>query len=585
MTSSILVVLALVALTLVLFMIEAIPLEVTALAVVGLLALSGVLTPAEAFAGFSSETVVFVFALLAMTEGLRTTGLIHRLGGALAGLRRLGAGGFLAGMMALVAGFSAFVSNTATTAALLPATIQAARSAGLSRTTVLMPLAFASMLGGMSFLYGTSTNLVVSARLAELGLGGLGVLELTPVGLPLALLGIALVVLLAPRMLRARGRSRGAVTAEVRHYLTELELVDGAGGVGQPLAWLERRAELEAVCVVRGPDTLVPEATLVLRRGDRVVLRGARGAVLRLPHAPARHVSARRSALTLAEAVLTPTSSLVGLRLRDAQLPERLGVGVLALYRHPSLQLHHDARGSRSLRRVRLHAGDALLLVGPAERLRALAGEPHALTLLSLERFRPQRPARALAAAGIFAATLLVASLGLLPAAVAGVAGVLLMLATGCLDARHAFRVDWRVLVMIAAMMALGVAMERSGAGAYLGERAASLAGLGGARLVLLALMVLTVALSIPMSNQAAALVVLPVALGAAETLGVNARPFALGIALAASCSFVTPLEPSCMMVYGPGRYRFADFFKLGGLLTAVMLVALAVLVPAAWPL
>jgi di/tricarboxylate transporter len=159
------------------------------------------------------------------------------------------------------------------------------------------------------------------------------------------------------------------------------------------------------------------------------------------------------------------------------------------------------------------------------------------------------------------------------------------MVLTGCLDPKLAFRIDWRVVLLIGSMMALGLAMEKSGAGQLLGGLATGLAGIGGPRLVLLCLMLLTVVLSIPMSNQAAALVMLPVGLSAAAGLGVNPRTFAMGIALAASCSFITPLEPSCMLVYGPGRYRFSDFFRLGGPLTAMMLVVLLVLVPWVWPM
>jgi di/tricarboxylate transporter len=161
---------------------------------------------------------------------------------------------------------------------------------------------------------------------------------------------------------------------------------------------------------------------------------------------------------------------------------------------------------------------------------------------------------------------------------------MLAMIVTGCVDARIAFRVDWRVVLLIGSMMALGVAMETSGAGRYVGDWVAEVGMSGGARLVLAMLMVLTIVLSAPMSNQAAALVVLPVAVSAAAKLGVDPRPFAIGVTLAASCSFITPLEPSCVLVYGPGHYRFTDFFRLGTPLTAVLLGFLVLVVPLEWP-
>ncbi|WP_257452712.1 SLC13 family permease [Archangium lipolyticum] len=410
-------VLAIVFIGIVLFSLETVPLEVTALAIVCLLALTGVLTPAEAFAGFSNETVIFIFALLAMTEGLSATGVMHRAGSWLARFGRRGSRGFLVGLMLLVAVFSAFVPNTITTAAFLPVALRGAKAAGLRRSRVLMPLAFASILGGMGFLYGTSTNLVVSARLDDLGMRPIGLVELTPVGLPVALLGIALLLLLTPVV-----------------------------------------------------------------------------------------------------------------------LPTRTGVG------------EEDGRARDFITETPRHS-------------------------------------KALLAISLFAAALVLGSVGLVPLSVAGMAGVLLMVLTGCLDPRRAFRIDWRVVLLIGSMMALGLAMEKSGAGRFLGSFAAEVAGVGGPRLVLLCLMVLTVVLSIPMSNQAAALVVLPIGLSAAAGLGVNPRTFAMGIALAASCSFITPLEPSCLLVYGPGRYRFSDFFRLGGPLTVLVLAVLLVLVPWAWPM
>ncbi|CAM4310074.1 hypothetical protein COSO111634_36875 [Corallococcus soli] len=224
-----------------------------------------------------------------------------------------------------------------------------------------------------------------------------------------------------------------------------------------------------------------------------------------------------------------------------------------------------------------------LLLRGPRGRVAELAGGAN-LMVLEGHEYEPPRYAKALLAVILFVAALGAGSVGLLELSVAGLAGMLAMIATGCVDARTAFRVDWRVVLLIGSMMALGLAMEESGAGKFIGDHVARLGAYGGPRAVLALLMVLTIALSAPMSNQAAALVVLPVALSAATQLGVDLRPFAMGITLAASCSFITPLEPSCVLVYGPGHYRFTDFFRLGTPLTAVLVAFLVVAVPWVWP-
>lgn len=585
-------VLAIVLIGIVLFSIETIPLEVTALAVVCLLALTGVLTPAEAFAGFSNETVIFIFALLAMTQGLSATGVMHRAGGWLAHLSRLGPRGFLLGLMLLVVVFSAFVPNTVTTAAFLPAALRGAKTAGLRRSRVLMPLAFASILGGMGFLYGTSTNLVVSARLDDLGLSPIGLVELSPAGLPAAILGVALILLLAPVVLPTR-TGVGEEDGRARDFITEAYVPRRSRVSGKQLSWLEHWLGLEVVAVIRDARRLDPVPGLILEPGDQLVLTGRRRDILRIRHLRGlvlRHdlevrAARRGQELVLAEAIVPPDSVLAGGTVRDARLAERHGVSLLALHRHPSIQAQPESLTPRSLRGVKLHTGDGLLLVGPRDRLRELASDPSLLMLPNVEDMAAPRHSKAFLAISIFVTALVLGSVGLVPLAVAGVAGVLLMVLTGCLDPKHAFRIDWRVVLLIGSMMALGLAMEKSGAGQFLGGLAAEVAGVGGPRLVLFCLMLLTVVLSIPMSNQAAALVVLPVGLSAAAGLGVNPRTFAMGIALAASCSFVTPLEPSCMLVYGPGRYRFGDFLRLGGPLTALMMTVLLVLVPWVWPM
>jgi di/tricarboxylate transporter len=285
-----------------------------------------------------------------------------------------------------------------------------------------------------------------------------------------------------------------------------------------------------------------------------------------------------------------PTGSpLVGRSLKETLFVERFGLVALALHRKPGiqrltkLQMLGRTFGEQSLSAMPLSVGDVLLLRGPRSRMAELA-DGTTLLVLSDYDYQPPRYTKALMAVCIFLGALGIGTLELVPMSVAGLTGMLAMIATGCVDARIAFRVDWRVVLLIGSMMALGVAMEVSGTGRFLGGFASSLGEYGGPRTVMVALMVLTILLSAPMSNQAAALVVLPVALSAAADLGVDPRPFAIAVTLAASCSFITPLEPSCVLVYGPGHYRFTDFFRLGTPLTAVLVAFLTVAVPFFWP-
>ena len=595
---SILIVLAVLAVALFLFSMESIPLEFSSLAVVCLLALSGVLTPVQAFQGFSNDTVIFIFTLLAMTQGLAATGVVQIIGQRMAFFARFGHQVFVLAMMGVVAVFSSFISNTVTTAAFLPVAIGAAQRAKVPRSKVLMPLAYASMLGGTVLLYGTSTNLVVSAELVRRGLPGIGVAELAPVGLPVVVLGIAVVLLLGPWLLPSREGKPGAEGWAMRDYLTEAVLPPDSRYLGKPLAEISEGLGLRVLGIMRDGETRSALPSYVLQGDERLVLEGKREDILRVkalqgielrPDVRLSDAEVEGPESLLAEVSVPPGSPLVGRSLKEALFMERFGLVALALHRRPAiqrltkLQLLRRTREEHSLSTLPLSVGDVLLLRGPRHRVAELAPGT-SLMVLEGHEYEPPRYAKALLAVILFVGALGVGSMGWVPLSVAGLAGMLAMIATGCVDARTAFRVDWRVVLLIGCMMALGLAMEVSGAVKFIGDHVARLGAYGGPRSVLALLMVLTIVLSAPMSNQAAALVVLPVALNAAAQLGVDVRPFAMGVTLAASCSFITPLEPSCVLVYGPGHYRFTDFFRLGTPLTVLLVTFLVFAVPLVWP-
>lgn len=571
------IVLIIVLIAVAMFSFERLPLEVSALTVVCLLALTRILTPAEAFAGFSNDTVIFIFALLAMTQGLVATGAIQQFARVFSAMGRFGARGYLFGVMLLVATVSAFMSNTVTTAAFVPPALHGARSAGVKRSWLLMPVAFASMLGGMGFLYGTSTNLVVSAEMRTLGLGALGIAELSPVGIPTALLGIVLLTLLAPRILRVRS---GATASSGKEFLADARV--GAALVGRTVDWVARFAGVAIQSVERDLARLAPDPNLALLEGDRLVLRGARREILR-----ARHVTGLllgdgqvpRTAM-LAEAILPPYTQLNGSLATAAARLARDRIAIVAHHPHHRSPWHTEAA---TFAKSALRPGDGLLIAGSREQLKALAADSSLIVLPQLEPIGIPRRGHSYLSVGIFVTALVLGSVGAVPLAVAGLTGVLAMVATGCLDTRQVLRIDWRVVLLIGSMLALGAAMEKTGAGDVLGELIAKTVGAGGPRVVMLGLMVLTALLSIPMSNQAAALVVLPVAVSAAQALQINPRAFAVAVAFSASCSFMTPLEPSAMLVYGPGRYRFSDFLRLGSVLTVATLAMLVWLIPLVW--
>jgi di/tricarboxylate transporter len=605
------IVLAIVVLALVLFWTEWVPVEVTSIAVVFLLAATRVLTPEEAFSGFANDTVIFIFALLAMTQGLASTGVVRMVASRLTGMRRLGPRGFLVAMMVVVAAFSAFVSNTVTTAAFLPLVMSAATRLGVPSRQLLMPMAFASMLGGTILLFGTSTNLVMSEVIARAGLAPIGVAELAPAGIPIAVVGVALVALLAPRLLRDGGATRADEGLPERHYLAEVAVPEGSPHVGRALAEVGDALGARPVAVVRRGITISPDARERVAPEDRVLVEGPRDDIVGVADEPGVRVPAAEAArprqgpegpagLVLVEAAVPPGSRLIGRSAEEARLAEQLGVELLAIHRRPAAQRVTKLQllGRRILaagrapvrpRATRLAAlpvsiGDVLLLRAPRGRVRELVASGVLFVLTGFDHDPPRR-AKAVLAVALFAGALVLGSTGAAPMSVAGLGGTLAMVITGCVDGRRALRVDWRVVLLIGSMLALGLAMERSGAGELVGAAVARGVGPAGPRAVLVALAALTILLSGPMSNQAAALVVFPIALSAASALGIEPRGLAIAVTLAGSCSFMTPLEPAAMLVYGAGRYRFSDFVRVGTPLTLAIVALVAVLVPALWPL
>lgn len=584
-------VLGIVVVAVALFASERIPLEVASLALILLLALTGVLTPAEAFAGIADETVIFIFALLAMTQGLASTGVMQLVGRRAAFVRGYGERRFLLVLLLVVIAFSSVASNTAVTAAFLPIASSAAARAGISRSRVLLPMAYGSMLGGMVLLFGTSTNLVVSAGMERFGLAPIGFAELAPVGLPLALMAVAFIVLTNRFLLPGREGPGDDPPLAQREFVTEAIVAPGARLVGRPLADLGDLLDLPILGLVRG-GTWTPAASRTpVDAGDRLILRGDREAILRAKEQRGMVLAAElelppgtaAGSTVLAEVFVPPHSPLVGKTTREFYFRQRLGLRPLAMHRHPAMEPGLPLPfQTRSLAETRLAPGDVLLVAGPPHRLRQLY-EGELLTVLGGVHHRPPRYRKAALSVGIFGVVVVLAGTRLVPPAVAGLAGMLAMIATRCVDAAEAFRVEWRVVLLIGSLLALGAAMEKSGAGTLVAGAIVPIAEVAGPRGVLFALMLLTVVLSAPMSNQAAALVVLPVAIHAAELLGVDPRPFAIATCLAASCSFMTPLEPSAALVYGPGHYRFTDFLRAGAPLTALLLAGLALAVPWVW--
>jgi len=591
MTPQIGTLLAILAAALVLFSFEWISADVVALGVLLALVFFNLVPADRAFAGFGSDTVLVILGLLIMTTALRRTGVVDIAGRAI--LRRTGSSPRRLPLLIMVAAgtLSSFISNTATTAFFLPVTLGVAARARISPSRLLLPLAFASILASSVTLVATSTNLVVSGLMTQQQLPPIGMFELTPVGLPILVVGLAYLVVVGRRLIPDRPPSDELMDAfGLRPYLTEILIGETSPLVGKTLgqSGLGRDLDLTVLEVIREKTKyLAPRATLTLQPGDVLLVEGERSEVLKIKDVAGIDIKAdvtladpdvQADEVRLAEALVPPRSRLIGRTLKGVGFRERYGLQVLGINRHGETI-------RRKISQVRLRLGDLLLLQGPEAALAPLLAD-QSLRVLGAVRERRPNLRRAPWAVAIFVGTLALATTGALSLAEAVLLGVVLTFVTRCITPEEAYReVEWKALIVIASMLVVGAAMGETGAARLLARSLVDLAGNAGPLAYLSAFFVLTVALTQPMSNQAAAAVVLPVALQTGLALGWNPRTFAMMVAVAASTSYLTPLEPSCLLVYGPGRYRFADFLKVGAPLTVLIYLIAIALVPRVWPL
>lgn len=574
----------------ILFSFEWVAIDIVALSVLLALILTGLLPADLAFAGFGSDTIILILGLLILTAALMRTGVIEMAGNAI--LSRTGDDpNRVFGVVTMAAaGLSAIMSNTASTAFFLPIVIGLARRAKVSASKLLMPLAFAAILASSVTLVATSTNIVVSGVMRQYGMPPLRMFELTPVGLPIVIVGVAYMLLIGRHLIPERTAPEELTEEFGLHpFLSEVVIMPESPLANKTLAdsGLGRNLDLTVLRLVRGKDSiLAPRANTTLMVGDVLLVEGRREEILKVKNTVGVDIKAevkfsdphiQTQDTRLVEAVLLPRSPLIGRTLKRLQFREKYGLQVLAIQRQGET-IHEK------ISQVILKFGDILLVQGPLANITALEAD-RIFRILGSVGIKSSNTKRAPYTIAIFVGVLAAATFDLLSLPVAMLLGALLAFLTRCITPEEAYReVEWKVLILIGSMLSLGLAMENTGAAAYLAGLIVDLSGNSNPIWLLSAFFALTVILTQPMSNQAAAVVVVPVAIQAALQLGLNPRTFAVMIAVAASTSYITPLEPSCLMVYGPGKYRFIDFIKVGSLLTILIFLIAIVLVPVIWP-
>lgn len=591
MTLSIFLLLIILVLALALFSFEWISPDVTAIGVLLALVVCGLIPIEKAFAGFGSDTVILLLGLLIMTAALMRTGVVEVISRYLLSFTRHHPGRLLPVMMLAVGLLSSVINNTAAAAFFLPVIIGLSQQARLNEARLLMPMAFAAILASSMTLISTSTNVVVSGLMAQAGLPPIGMFELTPVGLPIFAAGLLYMLVIGQRLIPSRPAPENLTEIfGLRPYLAELRILPDSPLVGSTLAQsgLGRDLDLTVVSIIRdGQRLLAPSANARLQERDALLVEGSSEAILKIKDIPGIDIQAdvkfsdsdlQDNSLQLAEVVLLPTSPFIGRTLKGMRMRERYQLQVLAISRRSGV-IHSK------IARTRLRLGDVLLVQGNPRQIAALQTD-NAFDVLGVVETQRFNRKQALTVVGIFAVALTLGTLQVVPLPVAMLGGALGVFATRSISSEEAYRrVEWKVLILIGCMLALGSAMQTTGTAHFLAERLVDLVGHWNPLWLLAGFFLLTVLLTQPMSNQAAAAVIIPVALQTALQLDLNPRTFAMMIAVAASTSYLTPLEPACLMVYGPGRYRFVDFLKVGGLLTVIVFILAISLVPMVWRL
>ncbi|OAN72578.1 citrate transporter [Rhodobacteraceae bacterium EhC02] len=612
--------------------------DVVALAALMACVVTGLVPAADAFAGFGHPAVITVACVLVLSYGLQQSGAVDRLARNILP-RNAGRVATLGALMGLGALLSGFMNNVGAMALLMPIAMQVSGRLDLTPGQVLMPLAFGTILGGMTTLVGTPPNLIVSGFRADAGLEHFGMFDFAPVGVSVAVLGVIFVVFLGWRLVPAR-KASSAEGFETGAYLTEVRVPARAKAIGMTLRQIETDmagADAQIVGLIRNEVKMIaPHGGRRVREGDILMLEAdveglaealsafgikleeqgsssdradaddkaqtakAQDAADRGKDAKAAKSAGkgkdsktdtaeedgdddesgrREDDILLRELAVLPGSSLVGRSASDMHLRSRYGLNLLAVARE-------GRRPRARLRTLKLKSGDLLLMQGPADVLADFANETGCVPLGDRDLRIPDARMAVLSTA-IMGGAIALVTFGVLPAAAAFALGVLVSMVVRTVPPREVYTaIDWPVIVLLAALIPVAGAMEQTGAADVLARVLVDTVAQGNAIAALAVILVVTMFLSDVMNNAATAAVMCPIALGIAATLGVNPDSFLMAVAIGASCAFLTPIgHQNNTLILGPGGFRFGDYWRLGLPLEALVVAVSLPLLLIVWPL
>lgn len=603
MDTSLIITFVILIISLILFLTDKVPADLVALLVAVGLGVTGVLTPQEAFSGFSRAAVITIMAIFILAEALRRTGVTEQVGNILLKVGGKSELRLVVIVMIAAAFLSLFMNNIAAAAVLLPAVSGAARKAGVNPSKLLMPLAFGTILGGTATLL-TTSNIVLSSLLRDSDIEGFGLLDFAPIGIPIIIVGIAYIALIGRRFLPGESMidrtsapsSNGAGDLIATYHLGEnlfrARVPENSFLHNKTLAECTLREDfgVSVVAIERrkkrmfaiSPDTVIHGDDILILEGDEDDFRrrDVEPFMEFLPSEEWHAEDLESQVVEVVEAMLSPRSRLIDQTLRSAHFREKYGMSVLALWRGDE-EIYTDIAD------IPLQFGDAMLLQGARKNLPVLRDDPDIILLLPKEDGEITVPNKGRAALMIVVATLVFAIAFPDLTGIIMLGGALTMMLTGIMTMEQAYSaVSWRSVFLVAGILPLGIALTKTNAAGLMANEIVTIFGAYGTLALLGGLFILTALLTQAMSGAAVAAVLGPITIQVAQNVGANPRSLTMGIALATSMAFVTPLShPVNVLVMGPGGYNFRDFTKVGLPLFVILFVLIMFILPLFWTL
>ena len=569
-----------------LFASEKLRIDLVALIVLGTLVVLGIVSPVEALSGFSNEATITVAAMFALSLGIERSGVLDPLTRQLMKIRKPWL--LTLAMMLAIAPLGAFVKNIALVATFLPLALRVCQRTGTSPARVLMPMAYAAQMGGVCTLIGTSSNLLADSLAQKHGLAAIGVFEFTKMGAILAVVGILYLMLIGRHLLPKHIDADQPQDTEVGKYVAELEVLAGSTLVGSRIAdaKLGERYGVYTLELLRGEQRMWTPRAQELQVGDVLLVRGDWDKIeefrrqTRLGNAPERrYTSGSDRPRLLAEVMVAPASPVEGQRLSEVGLDWRYRSTVLAIHRRG--QVLRDKISS-----VQLAVGDVLLMLVEDEDAMPKLRSDDVFIVLSERPDARGMSRKAWVAASIMAAVVIVSGLHWLPIPIAAICGAIVMALTGCFGRKDIYEsMDWKIIVLLGAILPLGIAIEKTGVSTVLVHEAMLAVGPHGPLAALAMVYLMTALLTELMGHNPSVVLMVGIAVTVAHAMGVDPRPFVVAVAFAAATSFATPVGyPTNTMVYYAGGYRFTDFMKVGIPLILIFCALSMWLIPIFWP-